>query len=93
MLFEFLCLRNSSLVGRTGLVVAEAGQDGDVAERIDDGVDDGAGVREVGLLGLSPDVVGRVVAGQQDEIYVGVGLANLGEHLPEHGPSSASHFE
>ena len=54
-----------------------------------DGVDNSLGVVEVGLLGLRPDVVGRVVAGQQDELDVGVGIVNLREHLAEHIPSSA----
>ena len=70
-------------------MVSEAGKDGKFAEHIGDGVDDGLGVVEVGLLGLRPDVVGRVVAGQQDELDVGVGIVNLREHLPEHIPSSA----
>ena len=54
-----------------------------------DGVDDSLGVVEVGLFSLSPDVMGRIVAGQQDELDIGVGIVNLLEHLPEHIPSSA----
>ena len=69
-------------------MVSEAGKDGKFAEHIGDGVDDGLGVVEVGLLRLRPDVVGRVVAGQQDELNIGMGLVNLREHLPEHIPSS-----
>ena len=37
---------------------------------------------EVRLLGLAPDVVGRVVAGQEDELNVGVGVVDLDQHLP-----------
>ena len=68
---------------RPGVVVSQTGEDRRVGEELLYEPQPDAGVFDVALPRLLPDVVGRKVSGHQDEVNVGMVLADLRHHVSE----------